>query len=199
MGTCKLWAGDRRESVIGYRSMGAKASSGGDGLSNYPGGCPGCRGGGGGQRAGIGIWTGTPSWPGKDGLGVLPFGAGPRRGALGRSRRIARVGTFLSSRLERGCIPPRPPLRFPPDGRRPAARPPRSCPGSGMLPGCRHLLAPPAPNRETRTRSYHPPLVYSSRSRAEQRLFLLQLSPNFSALPSGRRCPRSPRPLRFSG
>lgn len=36
MGTCKLRAGDRRESVIGYRSTGAKASSGGDGLSNYP-------------------------------------------------------------------------------------------------------------------------------------------------------------------
>lgn len=36
MGTCKLRAGDRRESVIGYRSLGAKASSDGDGLSNYP-------------------------------------------------------------------------------------------------------------------------------------------------------------------
>lgn len=38
MGTCKLRAGDRRESVIGYRSAGAEASSGGDGLSNYPAG-----------------------------------------------------------------------------------------------------------------------------------------------------------------
>lgn len=34
MGTCKLRAGDRREPVIGYRSMGAEASSAGDGLSN---------------------------------------------------------------------------------------------------------------------------------------------------------------------
>lgn len=67
MGTCKLWAGDRREAVIGYRSMGAKASSGGDGLSNYPADCPGCGGlgGSGGQRAGIGIGTGTPSLPGE--------------------------------------------------------------------------------------------------------------------------------------
>lgn len=44
MGTCKLRAGDRRESVIGYRSPGAKASSGGDGLSNYPAGRPAGRG-----------------------------------------------------------------------------------------------------------------------------------------------------------
>lgn len=44
MGTCKLRGGDRRESVIGYRSPGAKASSGGDGLSNYPAGRPAGRG-----------------------------------------------------------------------------------------------------------------------------------------------------------
>lgn len=130
MGTCKLWAGDRRESVIGYRSMGAKASSGGDGLSNYPGGCPGCRGGGGGQRAGIGIWTGTPSWPGKDGLGVLPFGAGPRRGALGAQPEDRPGGDFSILETRKGLHPPPPPASLP--SRRTAARSPTPPQLSGL-------------------------------------------------------------------
>lgn len=119
MGTCKLRGGDRRESVIGYRSPGAKASSGGDGLSNYSAGRP----------AGRGIRPLPPrgkEHPGAGGKkpvrclgksrGPSGAGAGRRRALMcalllrrqrmlrtrgaGQGTRISRTFPFASSRLK---------------------------------------------------------------------------------------------------
>lgn len=129
MGTCKLRAGDRRESVIGYRSPGAKASSGGDGLSNYPAG----------RAAGRGSERCRPGERSARGPPLLrekpvrclgksrgPSGAGMgRRRALmcalllgrqrmlrtpgaGHSTRISRTFPFASSRLKIRFQPPFP-------------------------------------------------------------------------------------------
>lgn len=233
MGTCKLRAGDRRESVIGYRSAGAEASSGGDGLSNYPAGRPAA---GQGQPGG---WGSRPLPPRGKGLppaalrgkSALCCARGPRPAwgggtpwdapsfLLGRRRMLRTPGAgevggtprtfpFASSRLKiRLQPPPTPPHPPSPALPVPASRgspaPARGAQAAGLGgpggPVCRrlHLLAAPAPAGETRARSYHVPLVYSSRCREQQRLFLLQLFPNFSpARPSGGRCPSCPLPVR---
>lgn len=228
MGTCKLRAGDRRESVIGYRSTGAKASSGGDGLSNYPAGRPAAgqgRPGAQGSRPlpprGKGLpgaavlgekiprarlgpcpgprWGGGTPWdaPSCSGAEDVPHAGSRGGGCDGTPRTFPFASSRLKIRLQPAPAPP-PPLPVTSSCGSPARG---AHPGGPGVPVCRrlHLLAPPAPAGETRARSYHVPLVYSSRCREQQRPFLLQLFPNFSpARPSGGRCPSSPRPLRVS-
>lgn len=133
MGTCKLWAGDRRESVIGYRSMGAKASSSGDGLSNYPAGCPGC-GGGSRRTAGVDRHRDRDPLParGRVAQGRFHLGPGDVVVRAGRSRRIARWGLFYL-RDSKGAASPSPPAS--PPSRRTAVRSPTPPQLSG-LGGC---------------------------------------------------------------
>lgn len=68
MGTCKLRAGDRRESVIGYRSTGAKASLRWGRAEQLPSRPSRCRSG----PAG-GPGRPTPSRPGGRGAGGPPY------------------------------------------------------------------------------------------------------------------------------
>lgn len=215
MGTCKLRAGDRRESVIGYRSPAAKASSAGDGLSNYPAGRPAGRAirplpPRGKERPGAALagakkpvrCLGRSRGPSGAGMGrrraprcALPSGTGdaPHAGSRAGHADIEDFSLLHHQDLESSSSPPSLALRDPARGARPAGRGRRvpACGASTCAPRQRR------PEGQTRARSYHVPLVYSSRCREQQRPFLLQLFPNFSpAGPSGGRCPSSPRPVR---
>lgn len=173
MGTCKLRAGDRRESVIGYRSPAAKASSGGDGLSNYPAGRP----------AGRGIRPLPPREKERPGAALagakkpvrcLGRSRGPSGAGMGRRRppmcALPSGGRGCSARREpgrahgyRGLLPfasPRFRIQFQPPFPRSAGPRAGSASRRARAEGPRlrrlHLRAPPAPAKGTDSSAFLP-------------------------------------------
>lgn len=142
MGTCKLRAGDRRESVIGYRSTGAQAFSGGNGLSNYPAGPPG---------------QPTPPYPspGNGDRGQEPGpGCGGHEDAseAGVDGHTPRTFPFASSRLQiqlQPSLPPRCPFH-------PPAGAPHWDPAPGAHPEGQGMGIPPAGASTCSPRQHRP-------------------------------------------